>query len=62
MICTGSGTPIDHLLSLGAERMATGEYDGKISGKALAFFLVFGSVGAIIMSWIAYSGMVGKAL
>jgi hypothetical protein len=39
--------------------MSTGEYDGKISGKALAFFLVVGSVGAIIMSWIAYTGVVG---
>jgi hypothetical protein len=38
------------------------EYDGKVNGKALAFFLVFGSIGAIIMSWIAYSGMVGRAL
>lgn len=51
--------PFDNLLSQGAERMSTGEYDGKISGKALAFFLVFGSVGAIIMSWIAYTGVVG---
>jgi hypothetical protein len=41
---------------------ATNEYDGKVSGKALAVFLVFGSIGAIIMSWIAYSGMVGRAL
>jgi hypothetical protein len=39
--------------------MATGEYDGKLNGKALAFFLVVGSLGAIIMSWIAYSGVVG---
>jgi hypothetical protein len=37
-------------------------YDGPLNGKALAFFLVCGSIGAIVMSWIAYSGMVGRAL
>jgi len=36
--------------------------DEKVDGKLLAFFLVFGSVGAIIMSWIAYTAMVGTAL
>ena len=36
--------------------------DEKISGKMLAFFLVGGSLGAIIMTWIAYSAMVGSAL
>jgi hypothetical protein len=40
---------------------AKGEYDGPLNAKALAFFLVFGSLGAIIMSWIAYAGMVGRA-
>ncbi|MGB2632918.1 MAG: hypothetical protein WAM58_03175 [Candidatus Acidiferrum sp.] len=33
-----------------------------ISRKALALFLIFGSLGAIIMSWISYSAMVGRAL
>jgi hypothetical protein len=28
----------------------------------LAIFLVCGSLGAIIMTWIAYSAMVGTAL
>lgn len=34
----------------------------QISRKALAIFLIAGSIGAIIMSWIAYSAMVGRAL
>jgi hypothetical protein len=33
-----------------------------ISRKWLALFLIGGSLGAIIMSWIAYSAMVGRAL
>ncbi|MGB2664937.1 MAG: hypothetical protein WAK48_13095 [Candidatus Acidiferrum sp.] len=33
-----------------------------ISRKALALFLILGSLGAIIMSWISYSAMVGRAL
>ena len=36
--------------------------DEKVSGKLLAVFLVCGSLGAIIMTWIAYSAMVGSAL
>ena len=36
--------------------------DEKVSGKMLAFFLVCGSLGAIVMTWIAYSAMVGSAL
>jgi hypothetical protein len=28
----------------------------------LALFLIGGSLGAIIMSWIAYSAMIGRAL
>jgi hypothetical protein len=34
----------------------------QISRKALALFLIFGSLGAIVMSWISYSAMVGRAL
>ena len=30
--------------------------------KMLALFLIGGSLGAIVMSWIAYSAMVGRAL
>jgi hypothetical protein len=33
-----------------------------VSRKMLALFLVGGSLGAIIMSWIAYSAMIGRAL
>jgi len=36
--------------------------DEKVSGKMLAIFLVSGSLGAIVMTWIAYSAMVGSAL
>ena len=32
----------------------------KVSGKMMALFLVFGSLGAIVMSWIAYSAMIGR--
>jgi hypothetical protein len=30
-----------------------------VSRKMLALFLICGSLGAIIMSWIAYSAMIG---
>jgi len=33
-----------------------------VSRKMLAMFLIAGSLGAILMSWIAYSAMVGWAL
>jgi hypothetical protein len=36
--------------------------DEIVSRKVLAIYLVAGSIGAIIMSWIAYSAMVGRAL
>jgi hypothetical protein len=36
--------------------------DERVNTKILTFFLVFGSVGAIIMSYIAYAAMVGRAL
>ena len=36
--------------------------DEKVSGKFLAFFLVAGSLGAIVMTWIAYAAMVGRAI
>jgi len=34
----------------------------KVSRKLLALFLIGGSLGAIVMSWIAYSAMIGRAL
>ena len=34
----------------------------QVSRKMLALFLIGGSLGAIIMSWIAFSAMVGRAL
>jgi hypothetical protein len=34
----------------------------QVSRKMLALFLIAGSLGAIIMSWIAYSAMIGRAL
>jgi hypothetical protein len=34
----------------------------QVNRKMLALFLIGGSLGAIIMSWIAYSAMVGQAL
>lgn len=36
--------------------------DELVSRKILAVFLVFGSLGAIVMSWVAYSAMIGSAL
>jgi hypothetical protein len=34
----------------------------QISRMMLALFLIGGSLGAIIMSWIAYSAMIGRAM
>jgi len=34
----------------------------KVSGKMMAFFLVCGSLGAILMTWVAYSAMIRYAL
>jgi hypothetical protein len=36
--------------------------DEIVSRKVLAVYLTVGSIAAIIMSWIAYSAMVGRAL
>lgn len=33
-----------------------------VSRNMLALFLIGGSLGAIIMSWIAYVAMIGRAL
>jgi hypothetical protein len=34
----------------------------QLSGKMMVLFLIAGSLGAIVMSWIAYSAMIGRAL
>ena len=34
----------------------------RLNMKMLALFLIGGSLGAIVMTWIAYSAMVGRAL
>ncbi|MGB9433781.1 MAG: hypothetical protein WBQ89_16175 [Candidatus Acidiferrum sp.] len=34
----------------------------QVSRKWLALFLIGGSLGAIIMSWIAYAAMIGRAM
>jgi hypothetical protein len=33
-----------------------------VSRKWLALFLIGGSLGAIVMSWVAYSAMIGRAM
>lgn len=33
-----------------------------LSRNMLALFLIGGSLGAILMSWIAYAAMIGQAL
>jgi len=42
--------------------MADVSTEEKLSRKMLALFLIGGSLGAIIMGWIAYSAMIGRAL
>jgi hypothetical protein len=34
----------------------------QVNRKILALFLIGGSLGAIVMSWIAYSAMIGRAM
>ena len=34
----------------------------RLNMKILALFLIGGSLGAIVMSWVAYSTMVGRVL
>ncbi len=34
----------------------------QVSRKVIALYLIGGSLGAIIMSWIAYSAMIGRAM
>jgi hypothetical protein len=36
--------------------------DEIVSRKVLAVYLIAGSIGAILMSWIAFSAMIGRAL
>jgi hypothetical protein len=42
--------------------MADTSTEELVSRKMMALFLIGGSLGAIIMSWIAYSAMIGRAL
>jgi len=42
--------------------MADTRTDEIVSRKVLATYLIVGSLGAIVMSWIAYSAMVGSAM
>lgn len=46
----------------GADAMADTNTQEQLSRGMLALFLIGGSLGAIIMSWIAYSAMIGHAL
>jgi hypothetical protein len=50
------------LFQIGARTMPDIGTQEQINRKWLAVFLIGGSLGAIIMSWIAYSAMVGRAL
>jgi len=34
----------------------------QLSRNMMALFLVGGSLGAIVMSWIAYAAMIGRAM
>jgi hypothetical protein len=34
----------------------------QVSRKVLAIYLIAGTLGAIVMSWIAYSAMIGQAM
>jgi hypothetical protein len=42
--------------------MADTDTQELVSRKMLALFLIGGSLGAIIMSWVAYAAMIGHAL
>jgi len=47
---------------LGEQTMSDTNTQEMVSRNMLALFLIGGSLGAIIMSWIAYAAMVGQAL
>ena len=46
----------------GGDTMSGDTRQERLNMKMLALFLIGGSLGAIVMSWIAYSTMVGRAL
>lgn len=46
----------------GEETMSDTNSQEMVSRNMLALFLIGGSLGAIIMSWIAYVAMIGRAL
>ena len=49
-------------LQPGEQTMSDTSTQEMVSRNLLALFLIGGSLGAIIMSWIAYSAMIGRAL
>jgi hypothetical protein len=56
------GTRLKGIFKPGAEHMSEVGNQELVSRKMLALFLIGGSLGAIIMSWIAFSAMIGRAL
>jgi hypothetical protein len=55
------GYPLEFRFQIWSETMADLGKE-RVSGKILALFLIGGSLGAIVMSWVAYSAMIGQAL
>ena len=45
----------------GGDTMSGDTGQERLNMKMLALFLIGGSLGAIVMSWVAYSTMVGRA-
>ena len=56
------GYPVERQFNPGAQRMSDTNKEELLSRKMMALFLIGGSLGAIIMSWIAYSAMIGRAM
>ena len=59
-ICWGTRSERD--FKSGAQSMSEASNQEQLSRKMMALFLIGGSLGAIIMSWIAYAAMIGRAL
>jgi hypothetical protein len=59
IIHAGFWGPVEELISTaGGEPMPADTGQERLNMKMLALFLIGGSLGAIVMSWIAYSAMV----
>lgn len=56
------GVPVGRISKPGEQTMSDTNTQEMVSRNMLALFLIGGSLGAIIMSWIAYSAMIGRAL